>query len=166
MKILIAEDDEKLQQVYRYILKKSNTVEFSDELIRFIPDKVDYPRNNGTDHDLTLVSQGEQAIVAINEAQAAGCPFDIAILDVRMPPGITGVAVAKFIRANHSDLPVILCTAFADFTWSDLIEHFPSGVSLLRKPFNHIELTILVTSLAEKLELVRENRRLRNQEKA
>lgn len=152
-----------MQQVYRFILKKSDTVDFSDEFIRFIPNLVDYPLNNATDHDLTIVSQGEQAIVAINDAQAAGYPFDIAILDVRMPPGITGVAVATFIRANHPDVPVILCTAFADFTWSDLFERFPTGVSLIRKPFDYTELTILITSLGEKVELVRENRRLKNQ---
>jgi CheY-like chemotaxis protein len=163
MKILIADDDERIHEVYRCIFHKSEPMVMAPQLLRFIPSLVDFPYHKATAHNLTLVKQGEQAIVAIDEAMAAGCPFDIAILDVRMPPGISGVAVAKVLRANHPDVMIVICTAFADFTWTDLLELFPRGVSLIRKPFDYIEFIMLLTSLEEKIELVRENRNLRKQ---
>jgi CheY-like chemotaxis protein len=79
-----------------------------------------------------------------------------------MPPGITGVAAAITLREKHPDLQVILCTAYADFTWPDLADRFSGGVILVRKPFEVAEITMIAAALGEKSKLIRENQALKN----
>jgi CheY-like chemotaxis protein len=156
MRILIADDTESMHEVYRCILSPATNPEPSPEaLAKFAPDFAEMPKRT-VSHELTLVYQGQDAIAAVDAASQAGTPFDLVILDVRMPPGMTGVAAAMKIRERHPDMQFIICSAFADFTWQDLAERFSYGVAIIRKPFDFTELLITVESLGEKAGLRRE----------
>ena len=56
-------------------------------------------------------NQGEAAIEAVRTAVAAGTPFAIVFLDVRMPPGIDGIQAAKKIRALDPNVNIVIVTA-------------------------------------------------------
>jgi CheY-like chemotaxis protein len=158
MKILVADDHPQMHEVFNSIFKKQVPDLPTRELLRFYAD--DIPAMPPMpDYEITFVKQGREAIEMTQKALADGTPFDLAILDVRMPPGITGVAAAKEIIVMQPELQIILCTAFADFTWTDLLEHFPMGVTLVRKPFELFELITLAAILGDKTKLIRENHR-------
>lgn len=105
--------------------------------------------------DLTSVFQGEEAIAAIEKAKANGLPFAMAFIDVRMPPGIDGIATAARLWQIDPDLQVVICTAYSDHSWSDMRAQLTPADRwvLLRKPFDNVEVLQLANALTEKWHL-------------
>ena len=101
--------------------------------------------------------QGEQAVRMALEAHEHGRPYDMAFVDVRMPPGIDGVQTIKKLWAKNPELQCVICTAFSDYDWEDLLRHLGKGGNLLilKKPFDPVEVLQLAQSLAEKADLSR-----------
>ena len=67
---------------------------------------------------------------------AAGTPFDLVLLDMRMPPGIDGLETALGLREQNPNLPIIFFTAYSDYKNELLEEQIGEGFSLLRKPID------------------------------
>jgi signal transduction histidine kinase len=101
--------------------------------------------------------QGEEAIVRVREAVRAGRPYAVAFVDIRMPPGLDGVETTARLWEEDPDLQVVLCSAYADYSWEEMMRRL--GISqrllILRKPFDTIEARQMAHSLAEKWELLR-----------
>ena len=59
-------------------------------------------------------------------------------------------------------MQILLCTAYADYTWADLAAAFPDSdsVLLLKKPFDAIEVQQIAHALCRKWQLARENQEL------
>ena len=79
-------------------------------------------------------TDGETAIWMMREAREAGQPYDLILLDWKMP-NLNGLETARLIRQNYSDkIPILLLTAY---DWSEIeqeaaeigVDHFIS------KPF-------------------------------
>jgi CheY-like chemotaxis protein len=87
--------------------------------------------------ELDDASQGAAAVELASTAIREGRPFDVAFVDVRMPPGWNGVETAHRLRALDSGLQIVLCTAYSDFRWDEVIAALGNsdGLHLLRKPF-------------------------------
>jgi signal transduction histidine kinase len=162
-RILIADDTPALHEAYRNIFAVE-TDAFADlpGMAKFAPAHMVPNAPPAPSYELTYVSQGEEALATVTKARLAGEPFALAILDVRMPPGIDGVQTARQMRAQHPDIQIVLCTAFADYTWSDLLQAFPEshGVLLLKKPFDAIEIHQIAAALCRKWHLDVENQAL------
>jgi signal transduction histidine kinase len=164
-RILVADDTPALHEAYRNIfatIDEPSATAFQLGTSKFATDMVEAPMAAGLRHEITYVHQGEEAIAAAAAAQVARAPFALAILDVRMPPGIDGVQTARQLRARYPDLQIVLCTAYSDYSWSDLTEAFPEsdGLLLLKKPFDAIEVQQLANALCRKWQLAVENRSL------
>ncbi|MCX6938650.1 MAG: hybrid sensor histidine kinase/response regulator [Verrucomicrobia bacterium] len=163
-RILIADDTPALHESYRNIFAPPGDCPASfpgaEEFLGATA--TDLPASVSPVFELTFVFQGEEALSAIATAQAAGTPFALAILDIRMPPGIDGVQTALRLRAEYPDLQILLCTAYADYTWADLAAAFPDSdsVLLLKKPFDAIEVLQIAHALCRKWELALENQAL------
>jgi signal transduction histidine kinase len=168
-RILIADDTPALHESYRNIFAvETDALAGLPGMAKFAPNHVEPPPPKPAAYALTHVKQGEEALAAASTAQHAGEPFALAILDVRMPPGIDGVQTARRLREQHPGMQIVLCTAFADYTWSDLLQAFPEsdGVLLLKKPFDAIEIHQIAAALCRKWHLAVENQsHLRNLEK-
>ncbi|GAF88236.1 unnamed protein product, partial [marine sediment metagenome] len=76
--------------------------------------------------------------------------------DVRMPPGWDGIETIQELWKVQTDLQVVICTAFSDHSWSDVIRKFGKTEQLLilKKPFDIIEVQQLACSLTEKWNLL------------
>lgn len=100
--------------------------------------------------------QGEEALAKVSEAAGRGQPYALAFIDMRMPPGWDGLETTLRLWAVCPDLQVVICTAYSDHSWEEMIGRL--GVTdrlvLLKKPFDHIEVLQLAHALTEKWRLL------------
>ncbi|MCM1121160.1 MAG: response regulator [Eubacterium sp.] len=79
-------------------------------------------------------TSGEQAIEMMRTARTAGSPYDLILLDWKMPD-LDGLQTARLIRKNYSDkIPILLFTAY---DWAEIEEEAEEiGVAhFMPKPF-------------------------------
>ena len=96
--------------------------------------------------------QGEAAIDAVRVAVAAGNPFAIVFLDVRMPPGIDGIQAAKKIRALDPNVNIVIVTASMGSELDNLDTEIPPAdkIFFFKKPFHAVECRQLAAALCGK----------------
>ncbi|MDE7243347.1 MAG: response regulator [Oscillospiraceae bacterium] len=108
-KMIVADDDEDVCRNIVKIMSKTDVI-------------VDYSTDGGT------------AVQTMREYREAGHPYDLILLDWKMP-GLDGLETARLIRKNYSDkIPILLLTAY---DWSD-IEHEAKEIGVnhfMPKPF-------------------------------
>ncbi|HVU52103.1 MAG TPA: ATP-binding protein [Polyangia bacterium] len=105
--------------------------------------------------------QGQEARALVEKARDAGKPYAVAFVDMRMPPGWDGVETAQRLWEVDPELQVVVCTAYSDYSWEELLgklEAHAERFLILKKPFDHVEVRQLATSLARKWTLARQAR--------
>lgn len=88
----------------------------------------------GTRVEVRYATNGTRAIELIRSAGKEGKPYDLILLDWKMP-NLDGMATARLIRENYSDkIPILLFTAY---DWSEIEQDaLEIGVGqFLQKPF-------------------------------
>lgn len=114
----------------------------------------------GDAYELDSAFQGTEGIEKVAQAIAAKRPYALALVDVRMPPGIDGIQTLERIWKIDPDLQAVICTAYSDYSWEEMIGQL--GVSdrllILKKPFDNIEVRQLANTLTEKWWLLQQNR--------
>lgn len=89
---------------------------------------------------VSTAAQGAEA-----RAQMAAMAFDLLVLDVMMP-GESGLALTRALRADRSDVPVLLLTARGEA--EDRINGLESGADdYLSKPFEPRELVLRINAI-------------------
>lgn len=109
---------------------------------------------------LTYAAQGMEAIEKLEAEKRSGSSFAVAFVDVRMPPGIDGIETAQRLWAVDSDLEIVICSAYSDYSWSDMARKLgrPDRWVILKKPFDNIEVLQLAHALTEKWMLRQQTR--------
>lgn len=132
IRVLVADDDESILAAYREAfsdkestqeIKALNTLAaelFEPELIN--DDELHF--------DVVACSQGDDAVSLAERAAADGDPFDVVILDVRMPPGIDGVEAGSAIREMDPDVEIVFVTGFSDVPLEELRRRVPPPMKL------------------------------------
>jgi len=92
--------------------------------------------------DIVACNQGQTAIDKAIEAAEKGNPFDVVILDVRMPPGIDGVEAGSRIRELDADVEIVFVTGFSDVPLDELERRVPPPMKLhyFNKPLSFMKL--------------------------
>jgi len=92
--------------------------------------------------EIVSCSQGQDAVDAAMEAANDGQPFDVVILDVRMPPGIDGVEAGRQIRNLDPDVEIVFVTGFSDVPREELERRVPPPMKLhyFNKPLSFMRL--------------------------
>ena len=110
--------------------------------------------------ELSSALQGEQAYRMVQESLQEGRPYAMAFVDGRMPPGWDGVETIRRIWEVDRDLQIVICTAYADYSWKQIIDKLGQSDSLLilKKPFDNVEAIQLAHALTHKWRLNREAR--------
>lgn len=108
--------------------------------------------------EVDAASQGEEGLQMVEQARAEGRPYALAFVDMRMPPGWDGIETTKRIWHICPELQIVICTAFADVAWEDVLPELAphDRLLVLKKPFDAIEVTQLAGALTEKWRLERE----------
>jgi two-component system, sensor histidine kinase and response regulator len=104
--------------------------------------------------------QGQEGLKMVEQAIAADRPYAMVFVDVRMPPGWDGIETIEHIWSVDPDLQVVVCTAYSDYSWDQMIQKFGHSdrLLILKKPFDNVEVLQLATALTEKWRLVQQAR--------
>ncbi len=111
--------------------------------------------------DIDSAYQGQEALQLVERACAEGRPYGMAFVDVRMPPGWDGIETVEHLWKVDPDLQVVICTAYSDHSWTDIVTRLgqSDGLLVLKKPFDAIEVSQMAHALTAKWQLRREVRR-------
>lgn len=77
-------------------------------------------------HDVEVVDRARKALGRLSEEAR---PVNLLLSDVVMPDGMTGLDLARVVRARKSDLPIVLMSGY-----NDAVPQRGSGFRILRKP--------------------------------
>lgn len=151
IRILIADDDEHILECYQEAFGETDasdnmkTLDALDaELFDQEADIEDAPK-----FDVVACKQGDDAISLARDAANDGHPFDVVILDVRMPPGIDGVEAGSRIRELDPDVEIVFVTGFSDVPREELERRVPPPMRLhyFNKPISFMKLAEDVASI-------------------
>lgn len=108
--------------------------------------------------EIECASQGQEGYEMAKKAQEEGRPFAMAFVDGRMPPGWDGIETISNLWQVCPNLQVVLCTAYADYSWQEIRQVLggSDGLLILKKPFDNVEVLQLAHALTHKWELSRE----------
>ena len=110
--------------------------------------------------ELNYADQGQSGLALVEKARWEGRPYAIAFVDMRMPPGWDGLETIGRIWAADPDIQTIICTAYTDHSWDEIIRKlgYDDRLLILQKPFSSVEVSQLAMSLTTKWSLARQAR--------
>ena len=108
--------------------------------------------------ELTSAYQGQEAVQLADAALKAKCPFAVAFVDMRMPPGWDGLRTVEELWKVDPGVQVVICTAYADQPWEEVLQRLDVRGRLLviKKPFESIEVIQAASTLAAKWAMERQ----------
>lgn len=153
IKVLVADDDEHVLECYREAFgedESTNHMKALDELSAELFD-MDIEIDDQPKFDVVACNQGADAIEVAQKAQDEGQPFDVVILDVRMPPGIDGVEVGCRIRKFDPEVEIVFVTGYSDVPLEELQRRVPPPMRLhyFNKPLSFTRLAEDVVSMVK-----------------
>jgi PAS domain S-box-containing protein len=111
--------------------------------------------------EVDSAQQGEEGLGMFTAALAAGRPYAMAFVDMRMPNGWDGVQTIEELWKKDPTVQVVICTAYSDRTWEQIIGRLGrrDGLLILKKPFDDAELCQAACAMTEKWNLAADARR-------
>lgn len=107
--------------------------------------------------DLHSAYGGEEGLQLLITAMAQQKPYALAFVDMRMPQGWDGAKTIEELWKVAPDLQVVVCTAYSDYSWEDLLDrlHGHDRLLILKKPFDNIEVQQMANTLSNKWDMAR-----------
>ena len=161
-RILIADDNKDIHDDIKYILETSSVS--SDEYQEAKLLKKELFGEKDADQGETVIDikyciddayQGNEAVEMVRMARESGDPYSLVFMDVRMPPGIDGIETIESIWEIDPDVGVVICTAYSDYTWDQIVTKLGQNDNLLfmRKPFDNVSLKQIALAMTTKWSL-------------
>lgn len=109
-------------------------------------------------YEVDYATSGEKGLELIRRGTETDEPHALAFIDMYMPQGWDGVETITRFWEISPDLQVVLCTAFTDYSWTQIITRLgkTDQLLILKKPFDKIEVRQLARALTEKWRLSRQ----------
>ncbi len=151
-RILVIDDNAAIHDDVRRILTSDGQTSDLDEAEAKLFGTSVSPEGSRLEYLVDSAHQGEEGYKMVCDAMARGERYAAAFIDMRMPPGWNGVETIEKIWEIDPSLEVVICTAFSDHSWTDLIKRFGTTdrLLILKKPFDTVEVSQLACSLTEK----------------
>src|ERR1700722_13585171 len=110
---------------------------------------------SGVRCDMQFAHQGIEALEKVRAAHLAESPFAMAFVDMRMPPGWDGVETVEHLWAEDPRLQIVLCTAYSDYSWTEVLTRLDvrDRLLILKKPFDAIEVYQFANALTTKRQM-------------
>ncbi|MEQ1858658.1 MAG: response regulator [Chthoniobacteraceae bacterium] len=158
-RILIIDDTPAIHEDFRKILAGQPPANTGlDDLMASVLGTVKTVQASRPEFDLESAFQGEQGLEMVKQAAADQRQYAMAFVDVRMPPGWDGVETIQQLWRQDPDLQVVICTAFSDYSWDEMVSKLGHSDQLLilKKPFDQVEVLQLACSMTKKWSLARQ----------
>jgi signal transduction histidine kinase len=154
-RILVIDDNKDIHEDFRKILtpRKAAVGNLAEaEAVLFDEEA---PQVGLPEFQIDSAFQGQEGLDSIEKSLQQDCPYAMAFVDVRMPPGWDGVETTAQIWQKYPDLQVVICTAYSDYSWEEMLKKlgYSDRLVILKKPFDSIEVLQLAISMTEKWRL-------------
>ncbi|MBN2594269.1 MAG: response regulator [Sedimentisphaerales bacterium] len=156
-RILVIDDNPSIHKDFQTILLD----EEESETLNALRDEVFGNKSNTNTsrsvYELDFASQGKEGCEKIKEACSEDRPYELAFVDMRMPPGWDGLKTIENIWQIDPNVQVVICTAYSDYSWGEITERLGRSENLLilKKPFDSAEVAQFASALTEKWVLAR-----------
>ena len=102
--------------------------------------------------------QGQEGVARVRDALAAGRPYAVAFVDMRMPPGWDGLETIERLWALDPAVQIVICSAYSEHDWMEVIGRLGrwDKLLILKKPFEPIEVLQCACALTRKWQNERE----------
>jgi len=151
-RILVIDDNRAIHDDFRKILTRAHDgeAELAAAELAIFGESAAVDARPTFDVDSAL--QGEQGVECVRAALAAGRPFAVAFVDMRMPPGWDGLETIEKLWAVDRDVQVVICSAHSDYDWTEVVARLGHADKLLiiKKPFEPIEVLQCASALTRK----------------
>ena len=153
-RILVIDDNESIYNDFLQILSSgdNNTVSVEKEEQAIFGDCEKRAFEN---YEVDFALQGGEGLEKVKESIQEGRPYAVAFVDIYMPPGLDGIETVERIWEEDPRLQVVVCTAYSDRSWPEMIERLgeTDRLLILKKPFDNIEIRQIACSLSRKWDL-------------
>ena len=152
-RILLVDDNPAIHGDFQKVLLDSQVRNDAlDDAEAMLFEETPKPKHQMARFTIESAFQGQEALKKVQEAIAAGEPFALVFMDVRMPPGWDGIETIARLWEVDPSLQIVVCTAFSDYSWDAMTEKL--GISdnlvLLKKPFDSAEVLQVAHALTKK----------------
>ncbi len=152
-RILLVDDNPAIHGDYKKVLLDSQVQNHAlDDAAALLFDEQPRAKHEIARFTIESAFQGQEALQKVRAAIAAGEPYALAFMDVRMPPGWDGIETIARLWEEDPSLQIVVCTAFSDYSWEAMTEKL--GISdnlvLLKKPFDNAEVLQVAHALTKK----------------
>jgi CheY-like chemotaxis protein len=146
-RILVIDDNDATHDDFRKILVRRETVLDGLEEALF----------GGEAHEareafeIDSAFQGQEGLEMARQASLEGRPYELAFVDLRMPPGWDGFETITRLWESDPLLQIVLCAAFLGCTHKEVIDKLgrSEGLAILEKPFEPAEVLDLARAMTE-----------------
>jgi two-component system, sensor histidine kinase and response regulator len=159
-RILVIDDNRAIHDDFRKILVRSSSLtndlaKAEEALFGDEEESFQLPA-----FEIDSAYQGQEGLDLIEKSLQENYPYSMAFVDVRMPPGWDGVETTAQIWQKYSDLQVVICTAYSDYSWEEMLKKlgYSDRLVILKKPFDMIEVLQLAISMTEKWRLYQQTK--------
>ena len=154
-RILIIDDQNSIHDVFRTVLLRPaiSNGPLNDLESELFGDPSTMSNDEASTENVSIVvefaHQGEEGCKKLQAALERGEHFDLAFVDMQMPPGWNGIETIRQLWILCPSLPVVVCTAYSEYSWSDICNLLGKAeqLSLLPKPFVSHEVHDIVNSV-------------------
>ena len=156
-RILLVDDNPAIHEDFRKILAPADAAAADvDAEAAALFDQA-APARAGSVFEMDSAHQGQEALEMVRQARAAGRPYSVAFVDMRMPPGWDGLTTIGRVWEVDPEIQTVICTAYSDRSWEEIQATLTARERwlVLKKPFDKIEVLQLAHALTEKWSLAR-----------
>jgi signal transduction histidine kinase len=157
-RILVVDDNPSIHKDFQTILlEEEESTTLNTLRSEVFGDKSREPATKSV-YELDFASQGKEGCEKVKQACSENRPYELAFVDMRMPPGWDGLKTIEHIWETDPNVQVVICTAYSDYSWGEISERLGRSENLLilKKPFDSAEVAQLASALTEKWVLARQ----------
>jgi signal transduction histidine kinase len=153
-RILLIDDTPSIHEDFRKILTPTSEqhVELDEMEAALFGSEV---KSTSLLFELDSAYGGQEGLGKLIQALQENRPYALAFVDMRMPEGWDGAQTIEHLWQQDPQLQVVVCTAYSDYSWDELLErlHAHDRLLILKKPFDNIEVQQMANTLLTKWEM-------------
>jgi signal transduction histidine kinase len=158
IRILVIDDQESIHEDFRKVVASELDDRAISEAAAALFGEPLLPSEPTESYQIDSAHQGEEGLALVAQALGENRPYPLAFVDIRMPPGWDGVETVYRIRQVDPEILIVLCTAYSDHTWEEIVQRLgrTDHLLILKKPFDNIEVRQIILALTKRWHLARQ----------